>query len=123
MEEVLAYLAAGLVWLWGISHAIPTRAVVTGFGEISMDNRRVLVQEWLAEAVTMWSFAALVIVVTVAGGGTSVADWTYRVTAGALLVLAILTALTGARTRVVWFKICPVLLTTSAALLLLASLA
>jgi hypothetical protein len=123
MEQVLAYVAAGLVGLWGVSHVIPTRAVVAGFGEISVDNRRVLVQEWLAEAVTMWSFAVLVIVVTAVGGGTSTADWIYRVIAGALSVLAMLTALTGARTRVVWFKICPVLLTSAAVLLLLASLA
>ncbi|MFP8963791.1 hypothetical protein ACLIYP_25050 [Streptomyces nanhaiensis] len=123
MEEVLAYTAAGLVGLWGVSHAVPTRSVVAGFGEISADNRRVLVQEWLAEAVTMWSLAALVVVVTVVGGGTSTADWVYRVTAGSLLVLAALTALTGARTGVIWFKICPVLLTTSAVLLLIAGLA
>jgi hypothetical protein len=123
MEEVLAYVAGGLVGLWGVFHAIPTRAVVAGFGEISTDNRRVLVQEWLAEAVTMWSFAALVIVVTAAGVGASAADWTYRIIAAALLVLAVLTALTGARTRVIWFKICPVLLTSAAVLLLAASLA
>lgn len=123
MAEVLAYIAAGLVGLWGVSHAIPTRAVVAGFGEISAENRRVLVQEWLAEAVTMWSFAALIIMVTAVGGGTAAADWTYRVTAGALLVLAVLTAFTGARTRVVWFKICPALLTTSSVLLLVSSLA
>ncbi|MEU5509065.1 hypothetical protein ACFTZ8_10245 [Streptomyces fungicidicus] len=123
MEEVLAYMAAGMVGLWGVSHAIPTRAVVAGFGEISTDSRRALVQEWLAEAVTMWSLAALIIVVTAVGGGTSVADWTYCAIAGALLVLAVLTALTGARTSVIWFKICPVLLTSSAALLLVASLA
>jgi hypothetical protein len=30
--------------------------------------------------------------------------------------------LTGARTPVVWFKVCPVLVTTSAALLLAASI-
>jgi hypothetical protein len=105
-----------------VSHAIPTRAVVAGFGEISLDNRRVLIQEWLAEAVTMWFITALVAVVTGVGGGTSVADWTYRITAGALLVLAVLTAPTGAHTRVVWFTICPVLLTTSAVLLLVASI-
>ncbi|MGY1945791.1 hypothetical protein [Nocardia asiatica] len=122
MEEVLAYVAAGLVGLWGVAHAIPTRAVIAGFGGISADNRRVLVQEWLAEAVTMWSFATLVIVVTAVGSGTSAAHWIYRVTAGALLVLAVLTAFTGARTRVVWFKICPVLLTTAAMLLLVAGL-
>jgi hypothetical protein len=123
MEEVLAYVAAGLVGLWGVSHVIPTRAVVAAFGEISADNRRVLVQEWVAEAVTMWSLAALVIAVTAAGGGTPAAYWTYRVTAGALLVLAVLTALTGARTRVVWFKVCPAVLTSAAVLLLVASLA
>ncbi|MFH8624522.1 hypothetical protein ACH4A8_21985 [Streptomyces vietnamensis] len=122
MEEVLAYVAAGLVGLWGVSHAVPTRAVVTGFGEISTDNRRILVQEWLAEAVTMWSFAALVIVVTGVGGGTSTADWAYRVIAGALLVLAVLTTFTGARTSIVWFKICPMLLTCSAVLLLIAGI-
>ncbi|TCN31190.1 hypothetical protein EV644_12965 [Kribbella orskensis] len=44
-----------------------------------------LIQEWLAEAVTMWSFAALIIVVTAAGGETAAAEWTYRVTAVALL--------------------------------------
>ncbi|WP_159769765.1 hypothetical protein [Streptomyces sp. HM190] len=120
MEDVLAYVAAGLVGLWGVSHAVPTRAVVAGFGEISADSRRVLVQEWLAEAVTMWSFAALAIVVTAVGGGTSIAAAAYRVTAGALLALAVLTTLTGARTSVVWFKLCPVLLTGSAVLLLVA---
>lgn len=111
MGEVLAYAAAGLVGLWGVSHAIPTRAVVAGFGKISADNHHVLVQEWLAEAVTMWSLAALVIVVTAVGGGTATADWTYRVIAGTLLVITALTALTGARTPIVRFKICPLLLT------------
>ena len=48
--------------------------------------------------------------------------WVYRVAAGLLVALATLTALTGARTPVVWFKICPVLLAGSAALLLAASL-
>ena len=39
-----------------------------------------------------------------------------------LLALGILTALTGARTTVVWFKVCPVLVASAAALLLAASL-
>jgi len=41
----------------------------------------------------------------------------------AKLTLATLTALTGARTPVVWFKICPALLAGSAVLLLIASVA
>ncbi|WP_131732965.1 hypothetical protein [Actinomadura formosensis] len=119
--EVLAYIAAALTGLWGVSHAIPTRRVLAGFAPISTDNRRVLVQEWLAEALTMWGVAVLVIVVTAVGGDAEVTRWVYRVAAGLLVALAVLTTFTGARTPVIWFKICPVLLATSATLLLLAS--
>jgi len=45
----------------------------------------------------------------------------YQAVAGLLLALAVLTALTGARTPVVWLKVCPVLLAASAALLLVVS--
>jgi hypothetical protein len=123
VDDVLAYLAAGLVALWGASHAIPTRQVVAGFEPITADNRLVIVQEWLAEAFTMWGVAAAVIVTTaVAGPDAEATVWLYRVAAGLLVALAVLTALTGARTPVIWFKICPVLLSASAALLVVASL-
>ena len=121
MTSVLAYVAAALVALWGVAHAIPTRQVVAGFAPIEPDNRRIVIQEWLAEASTMWGLAAIVVAATLAGSETSVAAWVYRAGAGLLLGLAVLTAATGARTAVIWFKICPVLLTTSAVLLLTAS--
>ena len=67
--------------------------------------------------------AALVIVVTAVGGTDAGARArVYRVTAGLLAALGTLTALTGARTPVVWFKICPLLLGGPAVLLLAASL-
>jgi hypothetical protein len=76
-----------------------------------------------SQAFTMWGIAAVVIVVTAAGGEDAAARWwVYRVAAGLLVALGALTALTGARTPVVWFKICPVLLAGSAALLVAASL-
>lgn len=121
MAAILAYLAAAMTALWGLAHAIPTRAVVAGFTPITPDNRRVLIQEWLAEAITMWGTAGLVVTVTVVGHDTTVTDWVYRVCAALLVALAALTTVTGARTPVVWFKICPVLLTASAAALLAAS--
>ena len=122
MTTCLAYVAAALIGVWGVAHALPTRQVVAGFGPIGRDNRRILLQEWLAEAITMWGLAALVIVVTaLEGAGSDAAHGVYRVVAGFLIALAALTAMTGARTSVVWFKICPVLLTGSAVLLLLAS--
>ena len=51
----------------------------------------------------------------------SLTDWIYRVSAIMLLAVAVLTAVTGARTPVIFFKICPFLLATSAGLLLAAS--
>jgi hypothetical protein len=53
---------------------------------------------------------------------TDVLGWVYRAAAGLLAGLGTLTALTGARTAVVWFEICPVLLVGSAALLVAAGL-
>lgn len=70
----------------------------------------------------MWGVCAVVVVVTVVGGAaTDVSAWIYRVAAALLIALAALTSLTGARTPVIWFKICPVLLTGSTVLLLVAS--
>lgn len=121
MSALLAYVAAALVAVWGVAHAVPTRQVVAGFGPISVDNRQVIRQEWLAEAFTMWGTAAMVIAATAAGGPADARVWVYRAAAGLLAALGILTALTGARTPVVWFKICPVLLGGAAGLLLAAS--
>ena len=122
VDAILAYIAGAVVAVWGAAHAIPTRQVLAGFEPVSTDNRRIILQEWLAEAFTMWGIAAVVIAVT-AAGGTDVAAraWAYRAAAVLLAALATLTALTGARTAVVWFKICPVLLAGSAVLLLIAS--
>ena len=123
MSEVLAYVGAGLVGGWGGARAIPPSRGVGGFEPITTDNRRVLVQEWLAEAFTMWGLAAIVIVSTAIGDpGSAVGSWVYRAVAGLLIALAVLTGLTGARTPVIWFKVCPVLLSTSAVLLLVASI-
>jgi len=122
VPSVLAYVAAGLVGLWGVAHVVPTRQVLAGFEPVSVDNRRVILQEWLAEAFTMWGLAVVVIVATAVGGAdVGVSVWVYRAVAGLLVALAVLTGLTGARTPVVWFKVCPVLLAGSAVLLLAAS--
>src|SRR5689334_16322939 len=82
---MLAYIAAALVGLWGVAHAIPTMQVVAGFEPVTSDNRRVILQEWLAESITMFGVASLVIAVTAAGADASVAATVYRVAAGILV--------------------------------------
>ena len=123
MSAFLAYVVAGLIAAWGIAHAVPTRQVVAGFAPMTPNNRRVLVQEWLAEAFSMWGVAGVIAVVTIVAADTPAAAWVYRMCALLLAALAVLTQLTGAKTSVIWFKICPLLLGSSAVLLLVASLA
>lgn len=121
MATALAYAAAAVIAAWGLVHVIPTRQVVSGFGAITADNVRIITQEWLAEGITMWGIAAFVIAATAVTGAADIRDWVYRIAAALLVAVGILTALTGARTRVVWFKVCPLVMAAGAALLLTAS--
>lgn len=71
----------------------------------------------------MWGIVAVVIAATAAAGtAPDIRVWVYRAASALLISLGTLTALTGARTPVIWFKICPALLAASALLLFLASL-
>jgi hypothetical protein len=120
--DAFLYAAALLVSVWGVAHLVPTRAVVAGFGTISTDNRRVLTMEWVAEAVTMLFVGALLAAVTLADGDGAVVPLVYGLSAAALAAIAVLTAFTGARTPVVWFKACPFVMATCIALILVGSM-
>ena len=123
MPEVLAYVAAGIVFLWGVSHIIPTKQVVAGFGEISRDNRLIITMEWVAEGLSFMFVAVLIVTVTWSGSVPEAAsDLVYWVCIGFLLTIGVWTGMTGARTGVIWFKMCPVVMSVTSALLLASSL-
>ncbi len=42
LAQVLLYLGSAIPLFWGISHLFPTRSVVRGFGDISVDNQRII---------------------------------------------------------------------------------
>jgi len=42
MNTVLFYLGGVFTLIWGISHLFPTKNVVKGFGDISQDNKRII---------------------------------------------------------------------------------
>jgi hypothetical protein len=122
MNDPLAYLAAAVVCLWGVSHIIPTKTVVAGFDDISNDNRYIITMEWVAEGLSFIFVAALIGVITWSSGATEVAQaLVYRVSAGFLIAVGVWTAMTGARTGVIWFKMCPVVMAITSTLLLTAS--
>ena len=122
MNETLLYIGSAIVILWGIAHIIPTKPIVSGFGEISKDNKKVLTMELLAEGLTLIFLGILPLLVTIlADYQSDVAGIVYLACAVMLLVMAVLTALTGARTPAIWYKLCPAVKTVVAVLFILGS--
>lgn len=133
VSNLLLYIGSITVIIWGIAHLIPTKSVVSGFGEISVDNKRIITMEWFAEGITMCFIGVLVMVITYLNGSFIItflnlfgqnpfAFSVYIISAATLLIMAVLTALTGARTPIIFFKICPILITAVAILFILGAI-
>lgn len=120
MSAVFLYLAALMLVGWGTAHLFPTRSVVAGFGEISSDNRHILTMEWIIEGVSLIFLGLLVAGVTLTGGG-AVAILVYWMVAGVLIVLAVISLLTGFKVEFLPFKLCPGIFTLAALLILIGS--
>lgn len=121
MNEILLYIGSGVITVWGIAHLVPTKAIVSGFGEISEDNKKILAMESIAEGLTLIFLGVLVLLVTIVGGyDDTVSQSVLWATAVMLLIMALLTQLTGARTSLLPYKICPVVKTIVAVLIILA---
>ena len=109
MNDIIRYIGSVIIILWGIAHIIPAKPIVKGFGAISEDNKKVLTMELIAEGLTLIFLGALpVLVAALAGSQGGLAFIVYLACAVMLLVMAILTLMTGARTAVIWYKICPI---------------
>ncbi len=117
MNQALLYLAAGLTGAWGIAHLFATRGVAAGFGGISADNRRVIIMEWIAEGVALISLAVLVAVTTAIDPRAPVASGVFAVAIGTLVVLAVVSLLTGFRIPFLPYRLCPFIFSLSAALI------
>ncbi|MFB0565228.1 MAG: hypothetical protein ACETWK_06050 [Candidatus Aminicenantaceae bacterium] len=117
---ILLHIGSILIIMWGIGHIIPTKSVVDGFGQISEDNRRIITMEWIAEGLTLCFLGILVLSVTLSGGSQSaVSKIVYWISAAVLIIMAVLSSLTGARTSIVQMKICPFVKTAVAILFFL----
>jgi hypothetical protein len=123
VENILLYAGSIILLGWGIAHILAAKAVVKGFGDISEDNRKFILMEWVAEGLTLCFIGVLVLLTNILGGTTnSVSQIVFRISAGMLIVMAIWTALTGARTSNIPTKICPFILTAVAIMFVVSSL-
>jgi hypothetical protein len=123
VANILLYAGSVITIGWGTAHIIAARAVVKGFGDISEDNKKFILMEWVAEGLTLCFIGVLVILTNILGGTSNeVSRIVFRISAGMLLVMAVWTALTGAKTSNIPTKICPFVLTAVAILLVVGSI-
>jgi hypothetical protein len=122
MDLVLLYLGSGLTVIWGIAHLFPTKSVVQGFGEISIDNKRIITMEWIIEGLVLIFIGVLVFTVTVIDPSNVVSTAVYFISVIMLLVMALLSLFTGFKISFLPFKLCPFIFTTSAVLIVIGGM-
>jgi hypothetical protein len=120
IKDIMIYTGSILAIIWGIAHLAPTRPIVLSMKNISRDDRLVFKMEWIAEGLALIFLGVLVLVINILHGvDNPVSHTVFRLSAVMFLVMAILTAFTGARTKVVFFKICPIVKIIIAALIII----
>lgn len=117
MNQIVIYIAAALTGLWGVAHLFATKGVVKGFGDITIDNRRIIAMEWIVEGVALISTATFVAAATVIQPEAIVSSAVYAVAIGTLIVLAIVSLFTGFKVAFLPFKLCPFIFGVSAILI------
>lgn len=118
-NQILLFTGAVLVILWGIAHLFPTRSVINGFGEISVDNRRIILMEWVIEGAALIFIGAVVACTTYIDSTHQVSYVMYWLSFIMLNSLSLISLFTGFKVDFIPFKLCPVIFTGSSILILL----
>jgi hypothetical protein len=121
-NQVLLYSGSFILLFWGISHLFPTRSVVRGFGDISLDNKRIITMEWIIEGVSLIFIAAVVSCVTYLDYTSVISKTIYWITFVMLNTLSAISLFTGFRIGFLPYKLCPVVFTSASILILVGSI-
>lgn len=122
MDLILLYIGSGLTVIWGIAHLFPTKSVVTGFGEVTIDNKRIIMMEWINEGLALIFIGVLVATVIFIDPSDVVSTAVYSVSVMMLMAMAVLSLFTGFKIRFLPFKLCPFIFTASAVLISIGGL-
>jgi len=119
--KILLYLGSFFPVFWGIAHLFPTRNVVRDFGNISVDNQRIITMEWIVEGVSLIFIGVIVFAVTYLDSAHVISKAVYWISFIMLNVLSIISLMTGFKIKFLPFKLCPVIFTTSSILIIVGS--
>ena len=120
-NHILLYVGSALPLLWGIAHLFPTGSVVEGFGDISLENKRIIMMEWIIEGVALIFIGFLVASVTHLDYTSSISRTIYWLSFAMLNTLSLVSVFTGFKVGFLPFKLCPFIFTTSSILIVLGS--
>jgi len=118
---LLTYIGAFLLLGWGTAHLFPTRAVVSAFGEISADNKRIITMEWITEGVALIFIGVLVAIVTYVDRSSVLAHVIYWTSFLTLNTLSVVSLFTGFRNSFIAYKLCPFVFTGASLLIMIGS--
>lgn len=119
VRKNLILLGGLLTIIWGIAHLIPTKSVVNGFDNISINNIHIITMEWITEGLTLIFIGLIVIIVTIVSTSPSkVLRAVYLLTFVMLAAMSVLSFFTGFKVDFLPFKLCPVIFLTSGVLII-----
>jgi hypothetical protein len=121
-NQVLLYSGSFFLLFWGIAHLFPTRSVVKGFGDISIDNKRIITMEWIIEGVSLIFIGVVVSCVTFLDYTSVISKTIYWIVFVMLNTLSAISLLTGFRIGFLPYKLCPVIFTLASILILMGSI-
>jgi hypothetical protein len=93
--------------------------VVADFGDISEDNRHIIMMEWIVEGVALIFIGVLVAMVTFIDAASPVTRAVYWLAVVGLNVLSVVSLFTGVKVNFIMFKLCPIIFTGASVFILL----
>ena len=119
LSQLLLYAGSLILVVWGVAHLFPTQSVVKGFGDISIDNKRIIAMEWITEGVALIFMGVVIFTVTIMDHTHDISRTLYRLTFLMLSALTVVSLFTGARISFLPYKLCPVIFITASILIIL----
>jgi hypothetical protein len=119
MKKALFYIAGIMTLVWGITHLFPTSGVVKDFGDISYDNKLIITMEWIVEGLTLIFLGVLTIIVTSTDISGRLSKNIFISISVMLISMAVLSLFTGFGVNFLPFKLCPVIFSLSAILIII----
>jgi hypothetical protein len=94
--------------MWGVAHILPAKKILEAYKPASRDNLLIVLMTWVSEGLGLIFIGVLVASVYALGkGNNAAAAGAIVISSLMLLIMALWSFLTGAKTSILPMKICP----------------